>query len=354
MSALPFTQVFLLPASIVAGYFIRGWGFYLAPIIAFGWTAVIDALVGLDTRNPDVEDEEELSNQVSFRLITWLCVPVELALVAWGAYIFTSPHLALSGTARFGIILSVGISTGAMGITVGHELIHQRNKLERSLGLVLLWLVAYMHFRIEHIQGHHSKVATPEDPASAPLGMNFYRFWPHTVWGSWRSAWRIERRRMVRMKRGTWSYKNRMLWYIALTLGLAGVLAGIFGPWALLYYFAQALVAISLLESVNYLEHYGLRRRQLEDGRWEPVNLTHAWNNASRLTNQFLINLQRHPDHHWQPQRRYQILRHFEESPQLPAGYALMVPLTLVPPLWRRVMDHRVNEYRRALVPADE
>ncbi len=350
MSAWPFAQVFVLPAMVVAGYFVRGWGFFLAPIVVFGWTAVVDLLVGLNTRNPSLEEEEELAARRSFRIITWLCIPAELALVVWGAYIFTNPHLNLGTTSKVGIVLSVGISTGAMGITIGHELIHRRSVFERSLGLTLLWLVAYMHFRVEHVQGHHRNVATPEDPASAPLGMNFYRFWPKTVGGSWRSAWRIERRRMERMKRKTFSSRNRMLWYIGLTAGLAGALAGVFGPWALLYYFAQAFVAITLLESVNYLEHYGLRRRQTEDGRPEPVNLTHAWNNASRLTNQFLINLQRHPDHHWQPQRRYQLLRHFDESPQLPAGYALMVPLTLVPPLWRRVMDHRVYEYRRSPV----
>jgi alkane 1-monooxygenase len=185
-------------------------------------------------------------------------------------------------------------------------------------------------------------VATPEDPASSRLGETFWRFLPRTVAGSVRNSWRLERTRLRRMGKRTLSPRNDVLNAWAMTVVLWGVLLALFGPAIWPYLLIQAVFGFCLLEAVNYLEHYGLKREQLANGRWERVSPRHSWNNNNVTTNLFLYHLQRHSDHHANPTRRYQALRHFEESPQLPSGYATMIVLCYFPPLWRRVMDRRV------------
>ena len=229
---------------------------------------------------------------------------------------------------------------------MAHELIHKSSKLDRAGGLALLANTAYMHFYIEHLVGHHGRVATHEDPATARLGESFYRYYPRAVSGSWLSAWDIEVERLGRQGLRVWGGHNRMLWYVVTPLAIALAFALGWGPAAAAFYAAQAVVAFSLLEAVNYLEHYGLVRSQLENGRHERVTVMHSWSTDQRLTNYFLFNLQRHADHHVNAARPYPALQHVEHSPQLPTGYAGMVLLALVPPLWRRVMDPRVAAVR--------
>ncbi len=185
-------------------------------------------------------------------------------------------------------------------------------------------------------------MATPEDPASSRLGESFWAFWPRTVSGSLRNSWRLERTRLRRMDKRVFSLRNDVLNAWAMTVVLWAVVLGVFGVGVLPYLLLQAVFAFSLLEAVNYLEHYGLVRAQLPNGRWERVNPRHSWNNNHVVTNLFLYQLQRHSDHHANPTRRYQALRHFEESPQLPSGYATMIVLCYFTPLWRRMMDKRV------------
>jgi alkane 1-monooxygenase len=200
----------------------------------------------------------------------------------------------------------------------------------------------YGHFFIEHNRGHHVRVATPEDPASARLGESFYGFLPRTVIGSLRSAWELERVRLARLQRPALSTRNDILGAWAMTVVLFAALTVGFGLVVLPYLLLQAVVGFSLLEVVNYLEHYGLLRQKREDGRYERTRPEHSWNSNSAASNVLLYHLQRHSDHHANPIRRYQALRHVEEAPQLPTGYAGMILLAVIPPLWRRVMDRRV------------
>ena len=291
--------------------------------------------------NPDPrqtpEETEALSHRLSFRLVTIIYVPVQTGLLIWGADLVT--HAQLSTFEWVGIILSAGIMFGGIGITVAHELAHRKNFLERAFGKMLLMSASYMHFYIEHNLGHHVHVCTPKDPATARFGESFYRFYPRTVIGSFRSAWKIELGRLQRMGYAKWSWRNQMLWFITLPILFAGGLGFAFGWQAPLFFFAQSFVGFSLLELVNYLEHYGLERRELAPGHYEKVTIMHAWNAAHRITNYFLFKLQRHADHHVHPVRRYQTLHTFDASPQLPAGYPAMILLALIPPLWRKVMD---------------
>jgi alkane 1-monooxygenase len=243
-----------------------------------------------------------------------------------------------------GLALTVAMVSG-IAINTAHELGHKRASLERWLSKVALAQSGYGHFFIEHNRGHHVRVATPEDPASSRLGESFYRFLPRTVWGSLRSAWELERVRLRRLESPMWTPRNDILSAWAMTLVLYGALAAIFGVVVLPYLLIQAVLGFSLLEVVNYLEHYGLLRQRREDGRYERTRPEHSWNSNNTASNVLLYHLQRHSDHHANPVRRYQALRHVEEAPQLPTGYAGMILTAVIPPLWRRTMDHRVLEH---------
>jgi alkane 1-monooxygenase len=229
-----------------------------------------------------------------------------------------------------------------VAINTAHELGHKRASLERRLSKVALAQSGYGHFFIEHNRGHHVRVATPEDPASSRLGESFYRFLPRTVLGSLRSAWELERVRLTRLQSSMWTPRNDILSAWAMSVVLFGALVAVFGVVVLPYLLIQAVLGFSLLEVVNYLEHYGLLRQRREDGRYERTAPEHSWNSNNTASNVLLYHLQRHSDHHANPVRRYQALRHVEDAPQLPTGYAGMIVTAVIPPLWRRVMDRRV------------
>jgi len=342
--ALPHLLGFVLPLLVVAGARLGGWWSFVPVVFVYGVLPAIDALAGLDTRNPREDDAPGLDANPWFRLVTWLWVPAQVALIAWGLDAVTSgSHGWLE---RVGITVSVGLTTGTVGITFAHEMIHRPGWFERALGEVLLASVSYTHFAIEHVHGHHRWVATPLDPATARVAESFYRFYPRTVLGGVRSAWRFERERLRRKGLGMWHPSNRMLRYGLMQAALYGAVAWGWGAAGMAFVAAQAIVAFSLLEVINYVEHYGLERRALGDGRYERVMPWHSWNSSHRVSNWLLINLARHSDHHWVAAKRYQVLEHLDAAPQLPAGYGTMFVVALVPPLWRRVMDPRVEAWR--------
>ena len=253
----------------------------------------------------------------------------------------------ISTFAKVGLAVSIGC-IGGIGINTAHELGHKREANERWLSKIALAQSFYGHFYIEHNRGHHVRVATPEDPASSRFGESFYEFWPRTVGGSLKSAWRIEKRRYARKQQHPFRIGNDVLNAWLMSAVLWGALVAWLGPEILPYLVIQAVVGFSLLEVVNYMEHYGMLRQKVGVGereRYERVDPTHSWNSNNIATNVLLYHLQRHSDHHANPTRRYQSLRDFEESPVLPTGYAGMIVLAIVPALWRRVMDPRVHAH---------
>jgi len=347
VSAIPFFSVLIIPACVGFGFVLGGLSSFLTIVLVFGLIPILDALIGLNTSNPAAADEKALAAATGYQLLTWLCAAVQVALVLWGVALFAGTALTIAE--RLGLILSLGICSGGMGIVVSHELIHRiDNRLEPLLGRIALASVLYLHWAIEHIAGHHRTVATPEDPATARKNESYYAFWPRTVFGGIQSAWDIEAGRLRRRGKSAFRPANRLLRYAAIEILLISLVLIIFGWKGVIGYVAQALVAISLLELVNYIEHYGLQRRKENINSYEPVRSVHSWNAAHRLTNYLLFNLQRHPDHHKRPARRYQTLRHFEKSPQLPAGYATMVLLALCPPLWFKIMNPRIPHFEKS------
>lgn len=330
---------------IVAGCALAGWWFgitplmFAGPVVVYGVVPLLDYFIGKDSSNPPERVLEILEDDPYYRYSTYLFVVVQFvlviavsAIVGWGD---------LSWGQWLGLVTTMGMLSG-IAINTAHELGHKNTAVESWLAKIALAPVAYGHFYVEHNYGHHKRVATPEDPASARLGESFWAFLPRTVVGSVKSAWEIEQRRLARKDRPVFSIHNEVLQSWGMTIGLWVVLALIFGAAVLPFLLVQAIIGASLLEAVNYCEHYGLLRQKKDNGRYERCRPEHSWNNDHIVTNIFLFHLQRHSDHHAHPTRRYQSLRHFDEAPELPTGYAGMIVLAYVPPLWYAVMDKRV------------
>jgi alkane 1-monooxygenase len=343
--ALPHTIGFVLPVALVAGAAAGGLWTLLPVGLLYVGIPIVDALIGRNPENPAPDADAALTRNPWFRLVTWLWVPTQFALIAWTIAVVAQDTTTM--LERGGLILSLGVTCGAIGITFAHELIHRPGRWERALGEALLASVSYPHFAIEHVLGHHRSVATREDPATARYGETLYGFLPRTVAGSLRSAWRLEALRLRKRGRSTWSLSNRFLRYAA-TQAAVYLLVGIWlGPLGAIAFAGQAAVAVALLETINYIEHYGLERRELAPGRYEPVMPWHSWNSCHRVSNWMLINLARHADHHLVASKRYQILDHLDAAPELPAGYGTMFVAAMLPPVWHRMMDPRVEAWRR-------
>jgi alkane 1-monooxygenase len=266
-------------------------------------------------------------------------VPFQLAGTVLGAWLAATQPLPWYAYAA--LVLSVGSFNG-VGIATAHELGHKKESLDRWLAKIALAPSMYGHFYVEHNRGHHKRVATPEDPASSRMGESFWAFLPRTVWGSLRSAWSIEHERLNRKGKSVWSADNDNLQAWGLTLFLYASLAVWLGLPALAFLVLQGLYGASMLEVVNYVEHYGLLRQKDAAGRYARCEPEHSWNSNHIVGNILLYHLQRHSDHHAHPARRYQALRHFDAAPQLPAGYATMIIAAYFPPVWFAVMDQRV------------
>jgi alkane 1-monooxygenase len=344
MSRYGFLLALTLPLMVVAGVLLGGAWNYLAIVFSYAALPLLDLWSGHERFRPGRDEIAVLEKDPWYRAILYLGVAMHFALLVFGAWVVT--HVAMTWWALTGFILSVGTSSGSIGIVIAHELGHHVNKWDRLLSRVLLVSVCYMHFYVEHNRGHHSHVATPEDAASARYGENLYMFLPRTLVGSWVHAWQLEEQRLAKSGAGVWSLRNPMLWCIIWPLLLATVLGLAFGTAAIWYFFLQAAIAVVLLEAVNYIEHYGLERRLLADGSREKVSVVHSWNSSQRLSGYFLFNLTRHSHHHIQAQRHYQALAHEDESPQMPAGYAGMLVLAFLPPVWERVMHPRLAAWR--------
>jgi alkane 1-monooxygenase len=300
---------------------------------------LLDLLSGTDRSNPPEWAIEGLAADRYYRWCTYLYLPLQLAGLVWGAWLVT--HTTMSSLDQLGFALTVG-TVGGVGIANAHELGHKKEAVERWLSKVVLAQTLYGHFYVEHNRGHHTRVATPQDPASARMGESFWAFLPRSTVGGVRSGLELEAKRLRHQGKSPWSVHNGVLNAWAMSVVLFGGLVVAFGPGCLPFLVVQAVFGFSLLEVVNYLEHYGLLRQEIEPGRYERCTPQHSWNSNHLVTNLLLYQLQRHSDHHANPTRPYQALRHFEESPQLPGGYASMILVAYVPALWYRVMNWRV------------
>ncbi|MGC9369062.1 MAG: alkane 1-monooxygenase [Paracoccaceae bacterium] len=352
-NALPFWLSLGMIPLLVLGATLGGIWVAFLPLYGWGLFSILDALTGLNEENADLSTPEE--DLFWYRLITMIWFPIQFAAI-YGTIWWVSATDHLSALETTILFFGVGVISGTVGINYSHELMHQKNRLERWLGDLLLATVLYGHFRSEHLRVHHPWVGTPRDAVTARYNEGFHRFFPRVLRECHASAFRAEKAMLARRGLPWWHHTNPFWRYWALEAMMVGLAIAI-GGWLGLALFAwQALVAVWQLELVNYIEHYGLTRKYLGEGKYEHVLPRHSWNTSYKASNWLLINLQRHSDHHYKPDRRFPLLQTYseEEAPQLPFGYPLMTTLAMIPPLWRRRMNPRVRAWRRKFYPEIE
>lgn len=352
LKTLGFLFVFLVPVTLpTAAWLCLKTGLpnlmaWYPLFFLFVLVPALDYLLGHDPVNIDKTDERAVSEKLWFKALTLLVLPVHIASLIWSAQWFVNQQLNAWGT--IGWLFSQGIVSSILAINVAHELIHKDAKLEKTIGGILLTSVGYFGFKIEHLRGHHVHVSTPEDASSARFGQSLWTFMPEAMFRNTKNAWKLEAERLGNSGLPFIHWRNEMLGYTLLWIFFCAGFYLALGWKGLLFFALQGFFAACSLEVINYVEHYGLERKRLDDGRYERTTHLHSWNSDYALSNLMLFQLQRHSDHHAFPKRRYAILRHFEDSPQLPGGYAAMFVLALFPPLWHRVIDPRVLAHKAA------
>ncbi len=340
MKDLKYLAAFTLPVSAVISFYYQGYWSYFTPFYAFVIIPILELLLPQDSSNLNENEREAKKYKPFFDWLLYLNVPVVYGLLVYALWL-VSTH-SVSNTEIIGLTLSLGIILGTNGINVAHELGHRLKSKERYLGKLLLLPSLYMHFYIEHNFGHHVNAATHEDPATAKYNQTVYSFWITSVIRQYINAWKLQQKLLKQNSTHVFSPKNDMFWYLIIQLAyLLGILL-IFGQTGLLFALGAALVGFLLLETVNYIEHYGLLRKKLPSGRYERVQEVHSWNSNHVVGRIVLYELTRHSDHHYKSSKKYQILDYYDSSPQMPYGYPTSMVMSFLPPLWFKVMNPRI------------
>lgn len=338
----------LLAFSALYGFFNGGLASYALPLITFGLVPLIELCTKAQPENLSDQELKQRGESPAYHALVLSIVPLQYIML--GIYLWQASSSTWSIHEWLGNSLSMGILCGAYGINAAHELGHRSDKLSRFGAKALLLTSLYMHFFIEHNRGHHAKVATEEDPASARLNETFYQFWLRSVTGSFMSAWALEARRLKRKSISQWSTKNQALRFVLIELTFTLAIAILLGKPALLAFLLAATIGFSLLEVINYIEHYGLQRQKNDKGRYEPVSPSHSWNADYPISRVLLFELSRHSDHHAHPRRGYAQLRHFSISYQLPTGYPGMIVLALFPFLYIPLMNKHIESEAQRVI----
>ncbi len=340
MKDLKYLAAFTLPISAVISLYYQGYWSFFTPFYAFVIIPVLEMLLPQDSSNINQDEREAKKNKVLFDWLLYLNVPIVYGLLIYALWLVSTQ--SVSTIEIIGLTISIGIVLGTNGINVAHELGHRLKTKERYLGKLLLLPSLYMHFFIEHNFGHHLHAATPEDPATAKYNQTVYSFWITSVIRQYISAWKLQSKLLKQSGTHVFSPKNDMFWYLIIqTLYLMLVLF-IFGPTGLLFALSAAIVGFLLLETVNYIEHYGLLRKKLPSGRYDRVKEVHSWNSNHVVGRIVLYELTRHSDHHYKSSKKYQLLDYHDISPQMPYGYPTSMVLSFLPPLWFKVMNPRI------------
>jgi len=340
MKDLKYLIAYIVPMAALTGLYLRGnWAFF-TPILAFVLVPIFEIILPVNPNN--LSDSETLSKSKN-RFFNWLLyanVPLVFTIVIWFLYSLNTQEYSTSELV--GLIFSVGIVVGSNGINVAHELGHRQLQWEKTLGKLLLLPALYMHFFIEHNYGHHQHAATPEDPATAKYNQTLYAFWFSSIIRQYTNSWTIQKQLLSRENAGFFSFKNDMFWYTFFQLGYALLVFMFFGSIGLLVAISIGAVAILLLETINYVEHYGLRRMKTTSGRYERVTEIHSWNSNHVMGRMMLYELTRHSDHHYKSHKKFQVLEYHDVSPQMPYGYPTSMVLAMIPPLWFSIMNKRI------------
>jgi alkane 1-monooxygenase len=340
---------YLSPLIIYIGSFraftVMGWEVWMPLIYAWIIIPGLELFIRPNPGNMSAAEEELSRNDKIYDIFLYLVVVLQYAALI--RFLYAMSHDQMSWLDIIGRVWVMGMLCGVFGINVGHELGHRVSKFEQTLAKMLLLTSQYMHFFVEHNKGHHKRVATPEDPSSARHGEWIYAFYFRTIIFSYFSAWEIAINDTRKKGKPVLSLYNEMIRFTLIQIAFAAIIFFVFGWLVTLYYLAAAAIGIILLETVNYIEHYGLQRKQLADGKYERAMPAHSWNSDHVIGRLMLFELSRHSDHHYLASRKYQVLRHHDDSPQMPTGYPGMMILSLMPPAWFYVMNRRIRNLQK-------
>lgn len=345
VSDLRYLAAYILPAAGFLAVWFGGIVSFLAVAVGFFVVPVVEFLLPPARQNPSETAESSRAVNRFFDWLLYLNVPLVYGLIG---LLFTRVAEFNRGAVTWweliGMCASVGLVMAANGINVAHELGHRISWAERSMSKLLLLPCLYLQFHIDHNRGHHLHVGTPMDPSTARRGESLYRFWARAVPGIIVSAWGIEARRLSKQSRSAWSPRNALLRYLIYEMAYLAAVWCFLGHAGLVVAIAIAIQAMLTLETIDYIEHYGLTRAEVAPGKYERVQPKHSWNSNHLLGRTVLYELTRHSDHHAVASRPYQLLRHCDPSPELPFGYPTSMMLALVPWVWFRMMDPRIPE----------
>jgi alkane 1-monooxygenase len=337
---MKYLWAYSVPIIGMLGIHYQGVLAWSALVYAFVMIPIAEIILPVNTDNYSKEEiENRLENKI-FDILLYLNVPIVYGSLLYSLYLVSTT--ALSSLEIAGTILSLGVILGANGINVAHELGHRKTLFEKILGKMLLIPSHYTHFFIEHNHGHHLHVSTPNDPSTAKYNQSLYAFWFQTVVGTYREAWKIQLKLNKLENRKIYSIKSDMFWFTIIQISYLVLIYNFFGTTGTLVALFSGIVGFLLLETINYIEHYGLKRNKLESGRFERVSEKHSWNSNHVLGRIVLYELTRHSDHHYKSQKEYQILEYHDVSPQMPYGYPTSMVISFFPPLWFSVMNKRI------------
>jgi alkane 1-monooxygenase len=341
---------YLSPLIVYVGsvHAFTAYGLWCYVPLIYAWIVIpgLELFIKPDPSNLSEAEEEVARMDKVYDYILYLIVLLQVPTLFYFLYSMQDESLTIAD--KIGRIGTMGLLCGTFGINVGHELGHRTNKFEQALAKISLLTSLYMHFFIEHNKGHHKNVATPQDPSSARYGENVFSFWFRTIFFSYISAWRIAAKDVSKRQKPAFSLHNEMLQFQLIQLAFVGLIWWMFGWEILLYFLVAALMGVLLLETVNYIEHYGLERRLISQDKYERAMPQHSWNSNHVIGRVMLFELSRHSDHHYLASRKYQVLKHHNDAPQMPTGYPGMMMLSLLPPAWFYVMNKRVKQLSTA------
>lgn len=337
---MKYLLAYSIPLIGVLGIYMGGVWCFNALIFAFVVIPILEMILPIDIKNYNNETVSSRTKSVFFDVLLYLNVPI-----VYGALLLSLYKISNFDLAKYEIIgttLSLGIILGANGINVAHELGHRKAFFEKMLAKMLLIPSHYTHFFIEHNHGHHLNVSTPKDPSTAKYNQSLYAFWLQTVTGTYLKAWEIQIYLNKMENRKFFEFKSDMFWFTIIQASYLTLVYVLFGTNGLLLAVFAGIVGFLLLETINYIEHYGLKRKLLASGRYERVTERHSWNSNHILGRIMLYELTRHSDHHYKSQKKYQILEYHDVSPQMPFGYPTSMVMSFLPTLWFSVMNKRI------------
>jgi alkane 1-monooxygenase len=341
---LKYSSVYVSIGMLLFGLVMGGWWVFIAPLYVFVFIPLLELVMTGTTFNMDKVEEEMAKKDWRYDVIVWSVVPFQLAIMFY--FLNRVNDASLLWYELGGMVFAFGISCGVLGINAGHELGHRATWYEQLMSKILLATSLYMHFFIEHNRGHHKNVSTDDDPASSRHGELLNTFGFRSTKHGWLSAWHLESERLKKAGKSFWSIHNEMLMYQVYQLSMLATIAIVWNVQVMLLFIASAIIGFLLLETVNYIEHYGLRRKKIDGAYYEKVMPIHSWNSNHPVGRIMLFELTRHSDHHYMASRKYQVLRHFDHSPQMPTGYPGMMVLSFFPPLFFAVMHKAIAKYK--------